>query len=254
MPRICSNCHQEVADQARFCYKCGSPITYAPASQGYQQAQQEYHQSRQYPQQPLYQISQQKDYSSLGGWLLFFVILQFFSIASVITSLIKALPKFIPDLVFHPGTYEVLIAIAYMFSFFVIPLYITALVLILQRNPLFLRVFQWTAMIAFIGNLLQISALMSLLAYARFHHIAPLMIGQITTTFSGLAGLLLMTLYYCKSIRVRTYMGNDEYMNKAVFSFKQPPLQPQAHYPHAPYAYHPQAQPQYHSYPSGPRS
>ena len=34
------------------------------------------------------------------------------------------------------------------------------------------------------------------------------------------AGLVLFTLYFCKSKRVRAYMGSDEYISKAIFAFK----------------------------------
>jgi hypothetical protein len=37
-------------------------------------------------------------------------------------------------------------------------------------------------------------------------------------TFFGLAtGLILMTMYFCKSVRVRTYMGSTEYLDTALF-------------------------------------
>ena len=39
----------------------------------------------------------------------------------------------------------------------------------------------------------------------------------ITYGVSGIVGLILMTMYFCKSERVRTYMGSTEYMEKALF-------------------------------------
>lgn len=43
------------------------------------------------------------------------------------------------------------------------------------------------------------------------------MIGSI---IGSAIGLLLLTLYYCKSVRVRTYMGNTDYMDKAIIKFR----------------------------------
>ena len=42
----------------------------------------------------------------------------------------------------------------------------------------------------------------------------------------SIIGFFVFALYMSKSIRVRTYMGSDEYMDKALFAFKnQPPLE-----------------------------
>ena len=33
----------------------------------------------------------------------------------------------------------------------------------------------------------------------------------------GVLGLILMTMYYCRSVRVRKYMGSTEYQQRALF-------------------------------------
>jgi hypothetical protein len=45
--------------------------------------------------------------------------------------------------------------------------------------------------------------------------------GQAFGIFIGIAlGFFLFPLYYCKSVRVRTYMGGDEFKEKAIFAYK----------------------------------
>ena len=39
----------------------------------------------------------------------------------------------------------------------------------------------------------------------------------------NVAGLFLVTLYFCKSKRVRIFMRTDEYMDNAIFAFRQHP-------------------------------
>jgi hypothetical protein len=45
----------------------------------------------------------------------------------------------------------------------------------------------------------------------------------IRLSFSSAIIFFLPTCYFCKSVRVRTYMGSDEYMRKALFAFKDKP-------------------------------
>ena len=44
--------------------------------------------------------------------------------------------------------------------------------------------------------------------------------GTIGTLIGSAAGFFLLTLYYCKSVRVRTYMRGIEYMKQAIFAYK----------------------------------
>jgi len=72
----------------------------------------------------------------------------------------------------------------------------------------------------------------ALLFYSIFVGLIPNIILDIGIAFGigniigNVVHLLLLTLYFSRSVRVRAYMGSDEYMKKAIFSFKEkPPLQ-----------------------------
>jgi len=170
----------------------------------------------------------------LGGWLLFWVI---FHIALVVFDIIASLGEITEtidllrrmDTIGHhmPDGFVAATYISFLgqaVGLLTIVFTIIFIVQVFQRNPAFLRSFQ----------IFRLAGIF----YAIFAGIIPtMMIGGnvvgaemvgflIGSTLGSVAGLFLITLYFCKSKRVRIYMGSDEYMSKAIFAFKdQPPLQ-----------------------------
>jgi len=94
------------------------------------------------------------------------------------------------------------------------------IVYVFQRKPSFLRFQQ----LAFILSLVYV-ILVGIIPNAMLDMYDEDFIRNIGTLIGSSIGVVIFTLYMCKSVRVRTYMGSDEYMSKAVFAFKnQPPL------------------------------
>ena len=112
--------------------------------------------------------------------------------------------------------------IAYLFILVTTVLQIMFLIQVFGRKPLFLKFEQLSYFSLGISSILNVIALSMIGSEFIEGYQTGAAIGSVIGT---VIGLTLMTLYYCKSIRVRTYMGSDEYMRKAIFSFKQPPLE-----------------------------
>ena len=91
---------------------------------------------------------------------------------------------------------------------------------VLNRRPIFLRVEQISYIALF---LVQICFAVSVSMAGMF---APgtEAFELIARPFAAIVGMLLMTLYYSRSIRVRVYMGSEEFKQKALFTFKKSPL------------------------------
>jgi len=103
--------------------------------------------------------------------------------------------------------------------FYIIAMQLTFAVMVLRRDPRFLRTWQ----LVYIGTAL--SAAMSMVLRLMYGY------PENTSFAYGLAmdifyitqipaGLGLFTLYYAKSVRVRTYMGTDEYLRLGFFTKK----------------------------------
>jgi hypothetical protein len=86
-------------------------------------------------------------------------------------------------------------------------------VAIIQRIPTFLRLYQVLA----IANV-AVSLISGISLVVRVGSAAASVMGTtVGTMLGGIIGLVLMTMYFCKSKRVRTYMGSTEYLDAALF-------------------------------------
>ena len=157
------------------------------------------------------------DYSKLGGWLLAFVVLWAIGGVYNIYNGISSWAAVGGYLGLLGGLSFVVIA-----SFIVsIAAGLACLALsyfIYQRNPVFLRFYQLYS----IGMIALYVILMVLLLIVA----AASGLGAYTGTYVGAfiggaigaaVGVALITMYFCKSERVRVYMGGTEYLNRAVF-------------------------------------
>jgi len=151
-------------------------------------------------------------YQKLGGWLLLFTIIPFIALPFGLFTQIRDLSQFS----YTQDLAGILYLLGKAVYFVSLGLTLTGSVMVIRRKPMFLRVRQ-------IGFL--VAALQTNLTYAY----------TAVTTDDGLSALiglmmipmlLIMTpflvylfmLYYFRSVRVRTYMGSDEYLRLAFFT------------------------------------
>jgi hypothetical protein len=190
---------------------------------------------QQYQQQYTpYQDPKTAKYSKMGGWLLFCVIAMIIgaivdpilSIGNILGDLetldaVRSAPFFYPD---GMETAAMISLIGEIGGLATIAFSILYLVNIFQRKANFLRFYQLGVLVSMLYTLVAVIVPSSIVGYEHGWY------GELSNHIGLLTGnigaFFLWTLYYCKSVRVRTYMGSDEYMDKAVFAYKnQPPLQ-----------------------------
>ncbi len=217
---FCPNCGNQVADGAKFCPKCGATIATPEQPQQPQQPPQPNYGA---PQQPYNQAPMQSyppqmvgnpQYQTMGGWLLFFVIVM---LIGGVTSIVSGIEVFslAGALSYMLGMigegwmtgilYVVSIGVIFcaIFVFYIV-------YLVFQRQSSFLRMYQLYSFI-----IIAMNAIIAIIYSQAGLNSAELWSNLVTAVVE----LLLMTLYYSRSVRVRTYMGSDEYMRQAFFSF-----------------------------------
>lgn len=203
---FCPNCGAAVADGAKFCNTCGTSLAAAAPSNPQQQS---YQYQQPYGANPKYQ--------KLGGWLLFFVIGWAISGVVSLVSLIQLLPAL--GTLFSYGSIFAIAGVVYLVEQIAsLAVCVAMIVFVVQRNQMFLRYYQ----ILTIANI-ALNVLVSIVAVigsaSVLEYSAAYLGNGIGTILGGVVGLIIMTLYFCKSIRVRTYMGSDEYLHRALFRF-----------------------------------
>ena len=207
---FCASCGNALAEGARFCEGCGAQVGQQPQPQN----------------QSLYQNTAHvrggnKNYSKIGGWLLFFVIVNIISVARALLIVKNEITGSVDILQYAYGnisTALIINIIAQVTTFAALVLAVMWIIQVFQRKTMFLRILQIESIIMTASYILSFIAI----SIIGFENYDGNVISTNTSVLVGtVAGFFLMTLYYCKSVRVRTYMGTDEYMNKAIFSYEQ---------------------------------
>lgn len=210
---FCPKCGAQLNDGAKFCTSCGSSLDAAPNSAGTQPQQSAQPAQQQVPQQPVQQSYGQanagQDYTVLGGWLLFFVICWGLSALVGVVNLMRYLSIFA-----MPGMGRIVPEAGSIIARLVsIGVSIAMVVLVVKRVPTFLRIYQ----ILIIVNL-GVELIWGIVNAVKAQTYGYVVVGStIGTVVGSVVGLALMTMYFCKSVRVRTYMGSTQYLDTALF-------------------------------------
>lgn len=232
---LCPTCGNQVQENAWFCPSCGAPLftvqttaeqstpavpvvftapTAFPAPMASAQDQ----------AQDAYASPAGEDYTKLGGWLLALVVLACVGSVFAIISVLGAIDAW-NDIVNQVSAYsdhlsaseisgyQTLASISYVVGYTSIAVSIAEfwwVYLMVKKDARFLRVYQ----------ILSITAIVLGIGYViAFASIAPGLMNSsmYTSSVSSIAGLIIRTVYYCRSKRARVYMGSDEYVQKALF-------------------------------------
>ncbi|MBQ9387887.1 MAG: zinc-ribbon domain-containing protein [Lachnospiraceae bacterium] len=194
--------------------------TYEQPQQTYEQPQQTYEQPQQTYQQPQQPVNKHagKDYHSLGGWLLVFVIGNFVSVLYGLGQIRESFTA-----VSESSDYAALIidysGIGYFIGLYMllavqifgIVVNIIYPIKVIKRNSSSLRFLQLTTIIE---SGIFLTAVIILIASIGMDR--EFFVTAISGIFGSAASFVLFTLYYMRSVRVRTYFGSEEYMRKAL--------------------------------------
>ena len=199
---------------------------YAEQQRMYQQYQANYGQ-----QQDTQQIlPEHAKYKNLGGWLLFFMLAAVFGIFVNLVVSIRIINPIVmiwdfihlfPEELSRALTIELISGIV-MLS--IVILQIAFVVCILSRNPMFLKIEQISYIILCLSQI----ALVVSVNMARMLP-SPGDAGTIelfARPFAAIIGMIIMTAYYSRSVRVRVYMRSDDFKKRALFSFRRSPHWP----------------------------
>lgn len=199
----CKNCGAEMVGS--FCASCG---TQNEAQQETSQMQDNNRQSA-YPQ-----------YEKFGGWLIVFSIL---IMLGVVVNLRNGLGTInisrdamgyldlLPDAFRTAVQIDLVAAIVVLIT---VVFQIVFLVNLFRRNANFLKFLQLAIICAFIATVLGLISANMVREFLEQEIFAQL----IGTLVGNVIGLILYTMYYSRSVRVRTYMGSDEFLEKALFT------------------------------------
>ncbi|MCL1951201.1 MAG: hypothetical protein FWF60_00085 [Oscillospiraceae bacterium] len=163
-------------------------------------------------------------YRKLGGFLLFLVIMTFISAFFNTIKLLFSQDGFMQSMQSYTGGelwLQLLVALCLAYT---ITLQVMYCVMILRRDPRFARTWQ----LIYIGTL--VSALATLAVHRMYgypqavsaYNASPAFaMGYDLVNFLRIpVGLPLVTLYFLKSVRVRTYMASGKYLKLAFFTRK----------------------------------
>ena len=160
-------------------------------------------------------------YQDIGGWLLFFMVLAVISIViGLVTafrgigdlSTLKELEESVATLSIPDAAFN-LLTINLIMAFVILVLNIIYVAQVFGRKSRFLFFYQLASILGLLTGILSLIALNMVEGASGSGEV-------IWNMLLATSGLLLFTLYYSSSVRVRVYMDNDEYFTKAIFTFK----------------------------------
>ena len=161
-------------------------------------------------------------YSNLGGWLLFFVVMNIIAVVIGVIGILAILPDYL-DMVSelsasgdpNHGTPFLLLFISGIVQLIIVTI---ATIMIFRRQRGFLTIIFFDAFLSILAVIFGF-VLSSMYPWYTSGGDIPNAIYSITIN-------ILVVVYFVKSVRVRTYMGSDEYITKGMFTSGITPPQP----------------------------
>ncbi len=223
--KFCSQCGQPLSPESKFCTSCGNPVFDEEDLNANENLETEQTSSPASQSEPAKSPHAGKDYHSLGGWLLFFVVCGFIGGISNISYGIRSIVDNTEGFEYS-GLFTVAIIVNALALLSAGALMIWSMTMIIGKKTDFLKTYQ-IAVITCIGGVL-ISNIMLIIAYSSLGvlHLVDNAWGFIGNVIGLCANLVLMTLYYVKSVRTRTYFETDEYIGKALIMKNAPSPEP----------------------------
>ena len=181
-------------------------------------------QQQPFGQQPYQEPGVNLAYQTMGGWLLLFMVLTIIGLVGSLKNVIDIVSMYSNGTVdyltnYLGGGYGAALLISAIATVAVVALEVVYVVMVFKRNHSFLRFFQLAFAVNIVASIIatiltNVSLSGNSFAAGAMGSLNGTMIFAIVISAVELA---LLTMYYCKSVRVRTYMGGTEYQKKAFF-------------------------------------
>ena len=244
---FCYKCGTKLRDGAQFCHNCGTSVA-EPETNQKQQPPQQTQSVNQTPNQqtfyqPVYQPQPQSKpyyapgthpYHRLGGFLMFIVVGSYISGVVSFINVISTIISFSSLLKMGnllPGGFKawiiiniIVFAILYIWSGVICIKFANML---RGKDPDFFHFIQ-SSSIALIITLI-IWYLISMIWVKQYDRYGAISWGEISQSLIAMViamiiGIVLGSVYYGCSIRLRTYMGSDDYLKLSVFNKNSHPI------------------------------
>ena len=211
---FCPHCGASLNDGAKFCRSCGAQVTGATQPQPQPQSQPQQQPQPQSQPQPAPASPAGSDYTTLGGWLLFFVVGYGLSALYGIWNAFKIIDAGHALGMLGMSRYAVWSALMVVIG---IVADVLVVAIIVRRRPDFLRLFQIISIARAAVDLIFCIPLYMAISGLSSWYANRMILSYLFTAVGAGVSLVLMTMYFCKSERVRVYMGTTEYLNTALF-------------------------------------
>ncbi|MDR1067561.1 MAG: zinc ribbon domain-containing protein [Clostridiales bacterium] len=222
--KLCSKCGARHADNAAVCDRCGARFELGGVKKALERRpslvdRPSYYESP--PSDAEQSAKGRADYHSIGGWLLFFIIIcALDAVAALVgtafwngsSAVMDSLPIDVED-----AEYSAILVVNVLAGIFTVisaAVEIAFIVQTLMKNKKFLFTFQISGIISVAAGFIGVIAVC--MTYGR----APLGINYMRGLIGGIGGFSMLTLYFCQSVRVRAYMESDDYMAAALFMYE----------------------------------
>ena len=248
---FCDKCGIQLRDGAKFCHKCGASVSKLEnyqnnANQSQAQPVQQAQSVNQTPKQqvinqPVYQPQPRPYYAPgthpyhrLGGFLMFIVVVSYISGVGAFISIISTIITYASLLSmskWFPGGFTACLVFA-MIGAIILDI-ITGAVLISYANQIrrkesgFLNFIQSASItIMIIGSAYYLIVMLWMKSFDRYGVISSGSIFGIliAMAITWVLGLIIGSVYFGCSVRVRTYMGSDSYLKQSIFNKNSHPI------------------------------
>jgi len=160
-------------------------------------------------------MSTKRNYKKLGGWLLAVVIVYLLQVCGVFMQFGEgALMDILRGWSMYDGAQGWLLLAGQALSLLLIIIYVFAALEIIRRDPYFLRTRQLGLAVASLDLAIR---LVNSLAYGFTNFDLPVLV---LLCVQFLFSVVFVMCYFTRSVRVRTYMGTDEYLRLGFFTQK----------------------------------
>ena len=241
----CDNCGNKLRDGAKFCNKCGTPVTQDDEESvvgtnnhtiPIQQRQTVHHTVSQ-PQPRPYYAPGTHPYHQLGGFLSFIVVTNYICGGLALAAIIPVIITYVGllQLTSWMGRYATSFSGLCVFGMIgaIVLMIVAASIMfsfanrIRHKESSFLRYIQSGSITIMIIGIIYVVITM---IWAKSFDVYGVMgnavevVDLIEYVVSWLVGFILTSVYFGKSVRVRTYMGSDDYLKQSLFNKNSHPI------------------------------